>query len=503
MAEPLTDAQQIETLARRGHPCIRLVTTEEAEAMAAARDAAGTLKWPLLVWDALRGVHDGVMADQPAIAKTESAEAGLRYLAQAPSAVMMVAKDLSRWLRDDPKALRAWRDLVAHLAMYDGQRGALVMIDHEEDAPEVVARFSTRVELSLPADAEIQMIVLRTLRVMHREKPVEITIPKRDLDAIYAVLRGLPRRHVHRLIKDTVAEDNKLDTGDIATVIAGKRRLLASTGPLEAVDAPASLDDVGGLATLKGWLKQRERALSGDAMAFGVDPPKGVLLLGVQGSGKSLCAKAIATAWRRPLLRLDAGALYDKFIGESERRLRDALRQAEAMSPVVLWIDEIEKAFAGASSQSSDGGLSRRMFGALLTWMSERREPVFLVATANDIEALPPELLRKGRFDEIFFVDLPSAAARKQIFSIHLRKRKRDPAKFDLDALVTAADGFSGAEIEQAVIGGLYEALAASRELTTADVLGTIAGSPPLSKTRAEQVEALRAWGRERCKLAE
>ena len=222
-------------------------------------------------------------------------------------------------------------------------------------------------------------------------------------------------------------------------------------------------------------------------------------MLGVQGAGKSLSAKAVATAWQRPLLRLDAGALYDKFIGESERNLRTALHQAEMMSPVVLWIDEIEKGFASAASHSSDGGLSKRMFGTLLTWMQERKAPVFLVATANDIEALPPELLRKGRFDEIFFVDLPALEARHAIFTVHLKKRKRDPKKFDVDSLAEASDGYSGAEIEQAVISALYDAFASKQELTTQHLLDALKNSPPLSVTMAERITALREWAQGRC----
>jgi SpoVK/Ycf46/Vps4 family AAA+-type ATPase len=222
-------------------------------------------------------------------------------------------------------------------------------------------------------------------------------------------------------------------------------------------------------------------------------------MLGVQGAGKSLSAKAVATAWQRPLLRLDAGSLYDKFIGESERSLRAALRQAEMMSPVVLWIDEIEKGFASAAAHSADGGLSKRMFATLLTWMQERKAPVFLVATANDIEALPPELLRKGRFDEIFFVDLPGLEARHAILSVHLNKRKRDPKQFDLDTLAQVSEGFSGAEIEQAVISALYDAFSAKRELTTDDILSALKNSPPLSVTMAERVAALRDWAQGRC----
>jgi SpoVK/Ycf46/Vps4 family AAA+-type ATPase len=270
-------------------------------------------------------------------------------------------------------------------------------------------------------------------------------------------------------------------------------------GLLEFIKIPLDLSEIGGMIRLKRWLNQRKSAFSSDAAEFGLQPPRGVLMLGVQGAGKSLCAKAIATAWHQPLLRLDPGSLYASFIGESERNLRDALRQTETMSPVILWIDEIEKAFASAASRSADGGLSQRMFGTLLTWLQEREAPVFVVATANDIEALPPELLRKGRFDEIFFVDLPKPAVRKEILSIHLKKRGREPADFDLDAMADAAAGHSGSEIEQAVISALHEAYSNKSKLDTAGMIAALQNSPPLSVTMAESVQCLRAWAKNRC----
>jgi SpoVK/Ycf46/Vps4 family AAA+-type ATPase len=309
----------------------------------------------------------------------------------------------------------------------------------------------------------------------------------------------LTRRQARQAVLDCIAGDQRLDAADIQNVLGHKKRSLAAGGLLEYVEAPTSMDEIGGLSRLKGWLVMRENALSEAAEAFGLLPPRGLLLLGVQGAGKSLAAKAVATAWQRPLLRLDVGALYDRYIGESERRLRDALRQAEMMSPCVLWIDEIEKAFASAASQSTDGGLSRRMFGSLLTWMQEHRHPVFLIATANDIEALPPELLRKGRFDEIFFVDLPTAEARRRIFEIHLRRRRRDPEKFGVEKLSEASEGYSGAEIEQAILSAMHSAFALGRELETQGIVDALRQSPPLSVTRAEQVEALRAWAADRC----
>jgi SpoVK/Ycf46/Vps4 family AAA+-type ATPase len=260
------------------------------------------------------------------------------------------------------------------------------------------------------------------------------------------------------------------------------------------------MDEIGGLSQLKRWLDARHLGSMDEAQDFGLTLPRGVLLLGVQGAGKSLAAKAVATAWRVPLLKLDAGALFDKYIGESERRLRDSLAQADRMAPAVLWIDEIEKGFASASAHSSDGGLSRRMFGTLLTWMQERRSATFLVATANDISALPPELLRKGRFDEVFFVDLPDETVRRTILSIHLTKRRRNPELFDLAMLAEATNGFSGAEIEAGIESALRCAFADNRRnLTDRDLIETFRASPPISVVMAEKVAELRAWAAQRC----
>jgi SpoVK/Ycf46/Vps4 family AAA+-type ATPase len=329
-----------------------------------------------------------------------------------------------------------------------------------------------------------------------------VNIRRSDYQKVVENLRGLPRRYVVQAAM-RLAADGSFNESDITRVIQEKHALLKTGGVLEAVKSPATLDDIGGMETLKQWLRQRSAAFTPEGRERGLPAPRGVLLLGVQGGGKSLAAKAVASAWSRPLLRLDPGALYDRFVGESERRLRESLRQAEAMAPVVLWIDEIEKGFASAASQSVDGGLSKRMFGALLLWMQEREAPVFLVATANDIEALPPELLRKGRFDEIFFVDLPGDAARGEIFRIHLRKHKAAAEAFDLAALISESAGRSGAEIEQAVVSAQYSAFAASRAMTSDDVIAALRASPPLSVTMREKLGTLRSWARGRCVPAE
>ncbi|MEM9253680.1 MAG: AAA family ATPase, partial [Planctomycetota bacterium] len=281
-------------------------------------------------------------------------------------------------------------------------------------------------------------------------------------------------------------------------ILAAKRRLLHQDGLLEYVETPLTLSEIAGIKRLKRWLTDRAEGFSDEAEAFGLRPPRGVLMLGVPGAGKSLCAKAIASSWNRPLLRLDPSALYDRYIGESERRLRGALEQAEAMSPLVLWIDEIEKGFASAAAQSNDGGLSQRMFGTLLNWMQEHTAPVFIVATANNIDALPPELLRKGRFDEIFFVDLPSREVRKAIFRIHLKRRKLDPADYDLAALAGGSDGYTGAEIESAIEAALFAGFPDRKKPDTEALLGVLRASPSLSVTMGEKLDRLRAWAAER-----
>jgi SpoVK/Ycf46/Vps4 family AAA+-type ATPase len=379
------------------------------------------------------------------------------------------------------------------------KRSVILMIDHADRVPPVIGASSARYEISAPGDEEIRDLVKTTLRSMNRAKTVKKEIADEAAfgEALVANLRGLTRRQIRQLVAE-IAADGKLTACDLDRVQRGKRALLESAGVLEFIEAPTSLDDIGGLARLKAWLSARAKSFEKDASAFGLSPPRGVLLLGVQGAGKSLAAKAIATAWNRPLMRLDAGSLFNKYIGETERNLRDALAQAEAMSPVILWIDEIEKGFSSMGG-GEDGGVSRRMFGTLLTWMQEHTEPVFLVATANDIESLPPELMRKGRFDEIFFVDLPEEGVRRTIFGIHLRKRKQDPSAFDLDGLAKEAAGFSGAEIEQAVLGGLHQAFSEGRRVTTEDIAAVVRTSPPLAVTRREAIEALRRWSKGRC----
>jgi len=491
----MDDIEQLKQLISSGYCCISIATYEERYALEIIRQVVLDQNSNMLIWSVADGVREGLMTDSPFIADTETPSAGLHRLADAKEGSICVTLDLAEHLRSG-QVLRILREMIDR---FEENGNTLVMIDCTDKLPEAVRSYARPFEISFPDEKELHEIIRRTLRRFHRKAPIEVGLTQRGLNAIVRNLRGLTRRQAERIIIDAVAQDKCFTDDDINIVIASKRRMIQRGGLLEYIRTPLDLSEIGGMRRLKQWLEKRKDAFSSKAENFGLSAAKGVLMLGVQGAGKSLCAKAIATAWHQPLLRMDPGALYASYIGESERNLRDALQQTEAMAPVVLWIDEIEKGFASAASQSTDGGLSKRMFGTLLTWLQEREAPVFVVATANDIGALPPELLRKGRFDEIFFVDLPSEDVRKEIFAIHLRKRKRDPSKFDLNRLAEASEGYSGAEIEQGIISALHEAYADKSSLSTERILSALETSPPLSVTLAEQVQCLRSWAQGRC----
>jgi ATP-dependent 26S proteasome regulatory subunit len=491
----MSDAERLGHLLDSQHACISILTFEEAEALEVVRSAAMDRGLEMFLWSVTQGVRDGMLAKAPTVTDSEHPSAAMYYLTTLQRRFVAVLCDVADHLKD-PRVLRMLRETIDKIAQ---NRGHVVLIDQASELPQSVRALATPFEMALPGERELEELLRNVLVEQSVPDPVQVNLTREDLQTIVRNLRGLTTRQARQVILDSVCCDHKLDSADINKVLAQKRRHLQATGVLDFVESPVDLDEIGGLRALKYWLEQRRESLCDEAVSFGLVPPRGVLMLGVQGAGKSLAAKAVATAWKRPLLRLDAGALYEKFIGESEKRLREALHQAEVMAPLVLWIDEIEKAFASAASQSADGGLSKRMFGHLLTWMQEHKSPVFLIATANDIEALPPELLRKGRFDEIFFVDLPDEEARRHIFQIHLKKRKRDPRNFDLERLAKESQGRSGAEIEQAIIAGMHKAFAVREQVTTEHIVDAMKTSPPLSVTMSERMDSLRAWARGRC----
>jgi AAA+ superfamily predicted ATPase len=490
--------EKLKLLIRSGNPLISIETADEDRAEGVIAYIANELSVPLRDWsmtDGLRPIDKSGVVGSPLVKGGKVAPA-LKHILECSESAIYLFRDLGPHCKD-AYVYRMLRDLLTVCAR---MRSTIILID-ALPLPDEIRRFTVRYELGWPTADELEQAVRTTYRKISNESLREITasITRREMDQLVQTLRGLTITEAERVIASAIYDDYTLSADDLPGIVEAKRTLLGSAGCLETIAADVSPEDIGGLTNLKSWLKLRRNGFSRQAREYGLEPPRGMLMLGVQGCGKSLCAKIVAADWKMPLLRLDPGVLYQKFIGESESQLRRALAQAEAMAPVVLWIDEIEKAFASASAGSADGGLSKRMFGTLLSWMQDHRYPIFIIATANDISALPPELMRKGRFDEIFFVDLPDAPARAHILGIHLRRRKRDPANYNLDQLAEAAEGFSGAELEQAVLSALYAAFNERKELSDRHMLHEIEQTRPLSVMMAERITELRAWAADRC----
>lgn len=495
-------AENLNLLMQSGNSLISIQTGDEQRATQIILKAKSLRNITLYDWSMTRGLRkidsDGV----PGLPTVEGPKASkaLEFIEQNTEAAIYVLRDFAPHGKD-AFVVRMLKDLESILE----QRGATLIFLGASSLPEDVRRLVVRFDIGWPTTEEIEEIIKLTYRRIRRnaDSTVQSTVTKRDAEQMVQTLRGLSLKDVGRVVAAAIYDDFALTIEDLPRLVEAKRTLLGSMGSLEDIAVDFSVDDIGGLRNLKSWLRQRRGGFSRQAQEYGIEPPRGVLMLGVPGCGKSLCAKVVASDWNMPLLRLDPGVLYQKFIGESENQLRQALLQAESMAPVVLWIDEIEKAFASASGDSSDGGLSQRMFGTLLSWMQDHRHPIFIVATANDISALPPELMRKGRFDEVFFVDLPTESAREQIFGIHLERRNRDPSKFDLPGLARECREFSGSEIEQAVVSALFAAFSERKELSDQHILSEIKKTRPLAVLSAEKVSSLRAWANDRCVSAD
>lgn len=427
----------------------------------------------------------------PQSTRLNEPEAALSHIRAQTTPGIYILCDLHPFLTDQPNVVRLVKDIALnHFAVPH----TLVFISYQLKLPPEIARYSISHSLSLPADERIMEIIREEARLWsERHGNTRVKTDNLTLKKLVSNLQGLSVSDVRRLIRSAIWNDGQITDSDLPLMNKAKFALLDMEGVMSFETQTETFAQVGGLHGLKRWLMARRRAFHGEDSKL--DRPKGILLLGVQGGGKSLAAKAVAGLWGLPLLRLDIGALYNKYHGETERNLREALKLADAMSPCVLWLDEIEK---GMSQGSSDNGTSQRVLGTFLTWMAERRSRVFIVATSNDISHLPPELIRKGRLDEIFFVDLPDHASRQDIFTIHLGKRHCLPEQFDLPALAEAAEGFSGSEIEQAIVAALYRAAADEVALNTAILLTEITSTSPLSVVMAENIARLRHWAQER-----
>ncbi len=489
---PATDLENLKALLRSSWPIIVIETHEEARVMAMFDRMVSTSQHPLYQWSITEGLRRLESKAPVAGGKTSEpsdALAGIKSLTKAGHFIML---DLHAHL-EEPTNIRLLKDIALN---YKSVAHKLILISHDIDLPDDLERQSRRFRLSIPDRNRVMDLVKKTANSWSESSGRRVSTNAATLSRIVENLNGLPESDVKQLAIGVIEDDGALTESDIPRIAKAKFDLLGEDSVLSFEFETARLADVGGLENLKSWLRMRRAVFTGEKATPGLDPPKGMLLLGIQGCGKSLAAKAVAGAWGVPLLRLDFGSLYNKFYGESERNLRESLTSAESMAPCVLWIDEIEKAI---SSDSSDGGTSRRVLGTLLTWMAEKEERVFLVATANDISALPPELLRKGRFDEIFFVDLPDENVRSIIFNIHLKKRDQNPDDFDIDALARASVGFSGSEIEQAVVSSLYAMYGNDQtKLTTELIIEEITKTRPLSVVMSEKIAWIQAWGAQR-----
>jgi hypothetical protein len=403
-------------------------------------------------------------------------------------------KDFAKHL-DDPVVVRQLREVVQ---LFARKRSTLVLSGDDVNLPPGIAHDAVFYDLKLPGLDELQQVVMEVVRSLKGKNRIEVHIQESELRQLVQALSGMTLNQARQVIAYAALEDGKLTAQDINRVLERKAQVIRERGLLEYVPVDDSILELGGFAGLKKWLARSRLGFSSQAQEWNLKPPKGVVIVGIQGCGKSLAAKAIAHEWKMPLLKLDAGRLYDKYVGESEKNFRQAIQLAESMSPTVLWIDEIEKSIGANNGGDADGGLSKRLLGSFLTWMQEKSQEVFVVATANDLSQLPPELLRKGRFDEIFFVDLPDVQERGAIFRIHLKQRRQSPQNLDMPSLIAATEGFSGAEIEQAVIAALYRALSLSKPLDSALLLEEIKSVIPLSVSRREDLEYLRTFAKER-----
>ena len=499
----LDQRTHLELLVRARYALIVLETIEPELAERMVRHIASDLQIHYYSWTRSKGLRrgpsGGVAAGEPHAEDAKEPHKALAC-AEREGAGIFFFRELGPFL-EDPLVASHVLDLVS---AFGTKRGALIITGQDVRLPDALRPHATTLKLTGPVFDDYRVMLERVIRDQTARMPVRIELSAQDRVRLINNLAGLTLIEAEKIVTKLLIEDAALRPNDIQRVIDAKRQAVEQDGLLEYFPAEEGLSSVAGLAGLKTWLTKRRTVVTDPQRAeeFGLSFPKGMLLLGVPGCGKSLCAKAVAREWGLPLLKLDPANLYDKYVGDSEKNFKRAMQTAERLAPIVLWIDELEKAFAGGSGED-DGGVSRRVFGTFLSWLQERKGDVFVVATSNDVAKLPPEFIRKGRFDEIFFVDLPKSDVRAEIFSIHLRKRKQDISRFDLVALAQATDGFSGAEIEETVVAGLYTAFAGGGELTTDSLLSEIQRTHPLSRTMSERLDALRQWASDRTVAAD
>lgn len=489
--------EELSLLVKAQYPLIYLVTPEEerAEQAVAALAEGESQKRRVYVWTVTRGLIEYGQPGGSTQHNTVSPEAAIEWVVRQREPGMYIFKDLHPFL-DAPGTTRWLRDAIAS---FKGTDKTLVLMSPVQQVPIELEKDVVVLDFPMPTMGELDEVLSQQLE-RARNRRISTDVREKLLKAAL----GLTRDEAEKVFRKAYVKSGHFTEAEVDIIHTEKQQLIRRNGILEFIEEDETIDAIGGLEELKLWLRQRSNAFTERAREYGLPQPQGMLILGVPGCGKSLLAKTTSRLWGLPLLRLDMGRVYDgSTVGRSEANLRNALRTAESISPVILFIDELDKAFSGsAGSADSDGGTSSRIFGSFLTWLQEKTQPVFVMATANRVERLPGEFLRKGRFDEIFFVDLPNTEERTAIFKIHLSKRRSDISRFDVEQLAKVSDGFSGAEIEQAIVAAMYDAFAQDREFTQLDIIAAMKATLPLSRTMTEQVTALRDWARQRARPA-
>ncbi len=479
----MTFDAEFELLLRACYPLLYVPTPEEERLEAAIATVARRTQRAVYLWDFVDGYQDN--PNNANFGRRNPLQA-LEFLEKLPEAApgIFILRDFQRFLEDIAIA-RKLRNLARRLK---AQPKNIVIVAPELALPAELTEVITVVDFPLPTAAEIRQELERLLASAGQ------TLTEPLLSDLVRSAQGLSLERIRRVLTRAIAARGRLEPDDADLVLEEKRQSIRQTQILDFYPATEQINDIGGLDNLKEWLLRRGGAFSEQARAYGLPNPRGLLLVGIQGTGKSLTAKAIAHHWHLPLLRLDVGRLFGNLVGESESRTRQMIQLAEALAPCILWIDELDKAFAGFDSKG-DSGTTSRVFGTFITWLAEKQSPVFVVATANNVHTLPPELLRKGRFDEIFFVGLPSQTERREIFQVHLgRLRPQSLERYDLDRLAYETPDFSGAEIEQTLIEAMHNGFSQNRDFTTEDVLEAASQIIPLARTAREQVQLLQDW---------
>lgn len=491
-------AKEIEILIRAKYPILTIVSWEERRVEEAVAGVCKELGRTLHTWSLTQGYKPPVTRTSGAT-KPTTLSPELEALALAHESAdfsVFLLKDFHPYMKD-PRVIRLMRDLAVRLR---ARSQTLILMGPVMSLPVELEKDVTVIDFGLPGRDEIEAVLDKCVAAVKDNPNVKSKLKPVDRELLVKSAQGLTLDEVESVFARSLVEKKKFD---VDVILEEKKQIVRKSGLLEYYPAENQLADVGGMELLKEWLEKRNQSFTDKARKFGLPVPKGILLLGVQGCGKSLLAKAVAAHWSLPMLKMDVGRIFGSLVGQSEENIRRAIKVAESVAPCVLWADELEKGFAGiGGSGVSDSGTTARVFATFLTWMQEKTKPVFLIATANDVSALPPEMLRKGRFDEIFFVDLPDSKEREQIFSIHLKKRGRDPWDFDLPKMAQVTKGFSGAEIEQVVVGGLFLAFDADREVLTDDLIAEADAVVPLSVMMAEDIGELRSWAEMRTRPA-